>query len=93
MRLHETAGHKADRTTQYNLRHPRADPERDRGHAGELMEPCTGAHCLILDGKLELYKMLTREEAGEIAYWNHLVLLFFNFPVEMLSRQKIKTNA
>lgn len=55
------------------------------------MEPCTGAHCLIWAGKLKLYKVLTREEAGEIAYWNHLVLLFFfNFPVEMLSRQKEK---
>lgn len=50
---------KADRTTPYNLRHPRADPEWERGHAGELMEPCTGAHCLIWAGKLELYKMLT----------------------------------
>lgn len=90
------AGLKGDRTTQHNLRHPRADPEQDRGHAGKLMEPCTWTPCLILAGKLELYKMLTREEAGEIAYWNDLVLLFFkNFLVKLKCYQdkKIKTNA
>lgn len=52
---HEVAVLKGDRTTQGDTGHPEQTLSRQRT-LGELMEPCTGAHCPALVSRLQLHE-------------------------------------